>query len=228
MAGKLYGTGVGPGDPELLTLKALEIIKECAAVAFPGKSPESSTAFNIALKAYPKIKDKELLGIYMPMTKNEEILLKSHEDAAKKICRVLDEGKDIAFLTLGDPALYSTYIYIHERVVQKGYEAVIINGVPSFCAAAAALGISLGQKDEQIHIIPASYEEGDALSLSGTKVFMKAGRSMGDLKKLLIERGAQAVMAENCTMEGERLYIGAENFPEDAGYYSLIIVKDKA
>ena len=226
MAGRLYGVGVGPGDPELVTLKALKVIKECGVIAFPGKDPEESTAYNIALGACPEIRNKELFGIYMPMSKDEGLLRKSHEEGAEILCGILDQGKDIAFLTLGDAALYSTYIYLHEEVIKRGYDAKIISGITSLSAAAAAFGISLAQKDEELHVIPASYEIKEALALPGTKVLMKAGRKIKEIKEILTESGAFAVMAENCTMEGERIYKGAENFPDDAGYYSLMIIKE--
>ena len=226
MAGRLYGVGVGPGDPELVTLKALKVIKKCSVIAFPGKAPEESTAYNIAKKAYPGLKDKELTGIYLPMSKDEELLKKSHKEGADLICNILDQGKDIAFLTLGDASLYSTYIYLHEEVIKRGYDAKIISGITSFCASAAALGISLAQKDEELHVIPASYEIKEALALPGTKVLMKAGRKIKDVKGFLTENEIFAVMVENCSMEGERIYKGAENFPDDAGYYSLIIIKE--
>ena len=225
LAGKLFGVGTGPGDPELLTLKALRIIKQCDVIAVPGEEPEKSIAYNIVLKIYPELDKKELIGIRMPMTKDSAALFESHTKGAADLCRILDAGKDIAFLTLGDATVYSTYMYLHKKVSELGYDTEIISGIPSFCAAAARLGTGLAEKDEELHIIPASYQAEDALKLSGTKVLMKAGKKIADVKDLLIKNGSQAVMVQNCGMEGEQIYCGAENIPEDAGYYSLIIVK---
>ena len=110
-----------------------------------------------------------------PMTKDESRLTAAHEQICLEIKKLLDNGRQVAFLTIGDPTVYSTYQYIHKRVVKGGYEAHIVNGVPSFCAAAGALGISLADNKEEIHVIPASYQIEDALKLPGTKVLMKAG-----------------------------------------------------
>ena len=99
MTGKLYGLGVGPGDPELLTLKALRLMKECEVIAVPGKDPKESVAYKIAQGAYEEIYKKEVIAVEMPMTKDTTILLKSHEAAADIIEGILKNGKNVAFLT---------------------------------------------------------------------------------------------------------------------------------
>ena len=227
MAGKLYGVGIGPGDPELLTLKAVRVIKEAAVIAVPGKVKEDTVAYQITVQAVPEIADKQCLEIYYPMSKDPKILERDHDEAAKKVAEALAQGKDVAFLTLGDSTLYSTYMYVHYRIMEMGYEAELISGITSFCAVAARLNIGLVEKDEQLHVIPASYQIEEAIRLPGTKVLMKAGRKMAEVKKQLIESGADVVMIERCGMPGEAIYRSAEEIPEDAGYYSLIIVKDK-
>lgn len=224
--GTFYGVGVGPGDPELLTLKASRVLQRCPVVAAPGKNPRETTAFQIALGACPFLEEKELAGIYMPMTKDADRLEAGHREAQEQLAAYLDQGKDVAFLTLGDPCIYSTYMYLHKRVVSAGYEAEIISGIPSFCAAAARLGITLGEKEEQIHILPASYDVEEGLALPGTKVLMKAGKEMPKVKALLERSGAEVCGAQNCTMEGEALYRSAEELPEDAGYYTLVFVRE--
>ena len=132
------------------------------------------------------------------------------------------------FLTLGDPSVYSTYLYIHKKVQAAGYETEIISGITSFCAAAARLNIGLVEKAQQLHVIPASYQIEEALKLPGTKVLMKAGKKIEQVKEVLQQQDAQVVMIENCGMPGEKVYYGADAIPEDAGYYSLIIVKEKS
>ena len=224
--GKLYGVGVGPGDPELLTMKAMRVIKQCDVIAVPGKEPKETVAYVIAEKAIPEIGEKQLLGIYMPMTKNLELLKKSHEEGVIKLRQELDCGKTIAFLTLGDPTVYSTYMYLHKEIEKEGYEGEIVSGIPSFCAAAARLEISLGEKAEQIHIIPASYRIEESLELSGTKIFMKAGKKIGQVKEHLKACKDDIYMIENCGMENERIFRGADEIPEDAGYYTLMIAKE--
>ena len=96
-----------------------------------------------------------------------------------------------------------------------------------FCAAAAELEIGLVENSQQLHVIPASYQIEDALKLPGTKVLMKAGRKMEQVKELLEQMDAEVLMVENCGMEGQRICRGAEEIPESAGYYSLIVVKEK-
>lgn len=227
MAGKLIGIGVGPGDPEMLTLKAIRMVKESDVVALPGKVPEDTVAYKIVVQAYPELAQKELLPIYFPMTKDPEALEKSHDEGAKQIAKCLDDGKNVAFLTLGDSTVYATYMYVHHRVKAMGYEVEVVSGIPSFCAVAARLKISLSEKDEQLHVIPASYQIEDALKLSGTKVLMKAGKKMGHVKDVLKGMDADVVMIENCGMPDEKIFNGVDEIPEDAGYYSLIIVKDR-
>ena len=227
MKGKLYGVGIGPGDPELLTLKALRVIRESQVVALPGKEPRETVAYKIVEGAYPEIADKQLLAVAMPMTKDPEKLSASHDAGAAAVMRCLDQGLDVAFPTLGDPTVYSTYLYVHKRVAAAGYETEIVSGITSFCAVAARLNTGLVEKAEPLHVIPASYQIEDALKLPGTKVLMKAGKKMADVKRILKEQGLPAAMIENCGMPEERIFRSAEEIPEDAGYYSLIIVKEK-
>lgn len=228
MKAKLTGVGVGPGDPELLTLKALRVIKESDVIAVPGENPTETVAYRIVVQAYPQLAQKELLPIDMPMTKDRERLEASHEKGAAQITEALERGRSVAFLTLGDPTVYSTYLYVHRRVEAAGYPVGIVSGITSFCAVAARLNMGLVEKAEPLHVIPASYQIEDSLKLPGTKVLMKAGRQMAKVRTLLQENGAEAVMIENCGMENERIFRSAGEIPDDAGYYSLIIVKEKA
>jgi len=225
MKGKLYGIGVGPGDPELMTIKAVRKLEECEYIAVPGKNPRESVAYDIALKACPIIANKNKLPLTTPMTKDMAVLEAGYRQQADKIESILDQGMDVAFLTLGDPTIYSTYIYIHRVVASDGYDAVIINGVPSFCAVAARLGDSLVDRNEVLHIVPASYEVGDALNYEGTKVFMKSGSRINKVKEELINHGCNAKMVENCGMKDEKVYESPEDIPDDGGYYSLIVVR---
>lgn len=225
MTGILYGVGVGPGDPELLTLKAVRIIRECDLIAIPTADKETCTAYHIVKQALPDIEGKEVISVVMPMTKNKDELDASHRTGAKRVEAFLKQGRKVAFLTLGDPTVYSTYLYIHKRVLEDGCRAEIINGIPSFCAAAARLGEGLAEGSVQLHVIPGSYHIQNAFTLPGTKVFMKAGSKLGQVKEQLKALGLKAVMVENCGMEQEKVYYGLEEIPEEAGYYSLIIVK---
>lgn len=227
MSGKLYGVGVGPGDPELLTLKALRIIKEVDVIAVPGTDAKKSVAYQIVEGAYPELSEKMLLAVPMPMIKESDALKKAHDEGAEQIKKELDTGKNVAFLTLGDPTVYSTYLYIHKRVTEMGYETEIVSGIPSFCAVAAKLNTGLVEKSEPLHVIPASYQMEGAMGLPGTKVFMKAGKSISKVKNRIQQAGAEGMMIENCGMPDEKIYRTAAEIPETAGYYALIIVKEK-
>ena len=118
MKGILYGVGVGPGDPELLTAKAIRLLRECDAVAAPKSADGRQTALDIAS---PYIgQDKTILLFDMPMTHDRQARNASHDAAADALCALLDEGKPVVFLTLGDPTIYSTYWYVHKRVAARG------------------------------------------------------------------------------------------------------------
>lgn len=223
---KLYGISVGPGDPELLTLKALRCMQKVDVIAAAGKKVEDSVAYRIAAGACADIVEKEKCAVYMPMTKEEELLQKAHKEGADKLEKLLQAGKNVGFLVLGDAALYSTYYYLHALLRERGYETEMIAGVNSFCAAAARLGIDLASGEESLHIIPASYGVEEALHFSGTKVLMKSGKTIGEAKAALLAAGKSVLMVENCGMENEKIYRRAEDIPENAGYFSLLIVKD--
>ncbi len=227
MAGILYGVGVGPGDPELMTLKAVRLIRENDIIALPGNDPAGTTAYKIAAAAVPEIKDKELLAVYMPMVHDQDEQRKYHREGADLIESYLDQGKDVVFLTLGDVAIYSTFSYIQQLVETDGYECCMVSGVPSFCAAAARLGISIAGRDEQVHIIPAVYHLNEDLRQRGTVILMKSGSRMPLVREQIKMNGRDAMMVENCGMEDEAVYHHVEEIPDTAGYYSLIISKEE-
>lgn len=229
MQGKLYGVGVGPGDPELLTLKALRLIKENEVIAVPGKDIQASVAYQIVKGAYEELDEKTMIPVAMPMTKDPQVLKANHDKAADQVESYLKEGKNVVFLTLGDTTVYSTYLYVHKRILERGYEAEIVSGITSFCAVAARLNMGLVEADQPLHVIPATYkaqEMDEILKLPGTKVLMKTGKKMKQVKESIEKSGQKAVMIENCGMPSEKIYRSAEEIPEDSGYYSLIIVKE--
>ena len=127
--GKLYGVGVGPGEWELMTLKAVRIIRESQLIVIPASGQAVNAAYTIAKGAVPELDEKEILEVSMPMTRDEQKLNTSRDKAAEQIAEHLKAGKDAAFLTLGDPSIYSTYIYIHQRLLAAGYEAEMIPGM---------------------------------------------------------------------------------------------------
>ncbi len=226
MKGTLYGVGVGPGDPELMTLKAVRLIRENMIIAVPGADPKETVAYKIAVQAVPELTEKELLPIYMPMTHDPEELEKNHTKGAIALEEVLDEGKNIVFLTLGDPCVYSTFSYLQKRVEKDGYHTELVSGITSFCAAAARLNIPLSEWNEQLHVVPAIHRLDSTLNESGNYILMKSGKKMNQVKEILSQSGRDVLMVENCGMENEHIYRSVEEIPDDAGYYSLIIAKE--
>lgn len=246
MSSILYGIGTGPGDPELMTLKAVKIIKACDVIAIPisrsdftepilektrqescSNLLEECVAYQIAIQNVPEMHKKPILYLPMPMIKDKALLKLVHDQGTEMIMRLLDEGKQIAFLTLGDPTVYSTYLYVHKRVLSKGYQAEIISGITSFCASAARLNMGLVENKDELHIIPASYGIEEALKLSGTKVLMKAGKKMPEVKESVRNSGQEIFMVENCGMAQEKTYRAISDIPDEASYYSLIVVKEE-
>ena len=222
MAGKLWGVSIGPGDAELLTIKALRIINECKTIAFARTKGKKSVALDIVSKAV-NIDDKEFLCLDFLMTKDETELVMSHKKIAEKIASVLKEGKDIAFVVLGDISIYSTFSYIQKEISDMGFETEICPGVPSFCAVGARLNISLTTMKKPLHIIPANHVEiADCVNLKGTKVFMKAGSKTEDIKKHFGISKARGI--ENCGMDTERII---RNFDDRYGYFTTVIIEDK-
>ena len=212
--GILYGVGVGPGDPELLTVKAVRVIREADVVAAPNTGT-SRAALDIV---QDHIAGKPILDCPSPMHRDRAAAKAAYARTAEDICALLD------------PTVYSTYMYVHRLVEEKGYEARVIPGVPSFCAAAAALGLPLCEGKERLLIIPAGYEGlEESLDVEANKVLMKAGRSITELQDLLRRRGEldRASLAANCGMEGETLYPHFADMDDPTGYFSIVIVRDK-
>lgn len=222
--GKLWGVGVGPGDPELMTLKAARVLREADVIAAPDASGSERTSLNIAKD---HIRGKELLFIKTPMVRDRAALDAAYDAAAARIGELLDRGKQVAFLTLGDPTIYSTYMNIHDRVLRQGYAAEVVPGVPSFCAAAARLNLSLCQGSEPLLIVPASHGADALMDLPANKVYMKAGHAILELQQALAAHGQLegASLVENCGMADERVYPAFADLTEPSGYFSLVISK---
>lgn len=227
----LYGVGVGPGDPEYMTLKAVRIIKECDVIAIPAKSRDNCYAYKIVYSVIPEIEDKEVISCVFPMTKNSKESDDAHEKIYKNIQKILDRGLSVAFLTIGDPSVYSTYAYVYKKVLLNGGKAEIVCGVTSFCAVSARLGIPLAEGDEEIHIIPASRDAYDTDELTGTKIYMKAGSKLKDLIYYLSEtdrhKQLNVYAVANCGMENEKVYRSLEelSIEQDQGYLVTVIVR---
>ena len=225
MKGIAYGVGVGPGDPEYMTLKAVRLIRENQVIAVPGKVAKESTAYQIAVQAVPELAEKELVPVNMPMIKDRKLIDAEHRKGAELLRNYLDQGRNVVFLTLGDPTVYCTFSYIQHYLEADGYPVELVSGIPSFCAAAARLGLPLAEWDEPIHIVPAVHKTGDKLTKDGNYVLMKSASHMKEIKALLKGSGRKVSAVVNCGMEDEAVYRSADEIPDDAGYFSLIIAK---
>ena len=231
MKGILYGIGVGPGDPDCLTLGAVRKIEECDLLLLP-QEKDKCYAYQIVKQAVA-VAEKEIRVLSFPMTKEQTVLERAMEENAKVVFDLLKQGKRLAFLTIGDPAVYATYIYLQRRVRELGGKAQMISGVPSFCAVAAKLGISLGEQEDEIHVIPASYELCHTMQYQGTRIYMKAGRKLEELCNMLAreqkEREKQGEQLQvyavsDCGLASEKIMYGLEEL-KDSGYLTVVIVK---
>ncbi len=223
MKGTVYGVGVGPGDPELMTLKAVRLIRENDIIAVPGKNARESLAYKIAVQAVPELKDKELVPVYMPMVRNRESIEEEHRRGAALLARYLDQGKNVVYLTLGDSTIYCTFDYLQHILEAEGYPVVLVSGIPSFCAAAARLNMPLTEWDEPLHVLPALHKTEGKLDLQGTCVLMKSASHMKEVKEMLRRSGREAAAVIDCGMESELICRSIDEIPDDAGYFSLII-----
>ena len=224
--GVFYSIGVGPGDPRLMTYKAVDTMNNCSVIVVP----KSGGKENIALKiAGEFLTGQEIIEIDMPMTRDKKLLEISHNNACTVVSEFLENGKNVAFLTLGDPSVYSTAMYVHQKLENLGFKTKIIPGVPSFCAVAASLNTTLCENGQPLHIIPASYKhDDDVLKLSGNKVFMKSGKTIGALRDKLSSENSnnEMMMVECASMENEKIYRSIEDIGNDHSYFSIILVKE--
>lgn len=236
MEGRLIGVGVGPGDPELLTLAAVRAIRECDCVLLPNEKKEECYAYKIVRQAVPEIEEKEVCPMQFPMTKDADVLRAAQERCFAVVQERISQGQKLVFLTIGDPCVYSTYHYIHRRVLAAGMPASMISGVPSFCAVAARLGISLADQGEEIHIIPGSYAVEDTADYDGTRIYMKSGKKLeqliGMLRTELVRRRQQGEYLEvygvsNCGLPEERVMHGIDALTQAVSYLTIVIVKVK-
>lgn len=226
--GIFYGVSVGPGDPELLTTKALRILAACPVIAAPQTAGGEQLALSIARQAVD-LTGKELLPLAFSMDRDETVRKAAWRKAADQVRVCLDRGQDVAMVVLGDVSIYATYCSLMEILQGEGYATAMIPGVTSFSAIAARLGMSLTTMEEPLHILPASQSEQWAgLDLPGTKILMKSGRSLGPLIEELSRRDLldRAALVANCGLPGEVVCRDLREFSAPTGYYTTVIVKE--
>lgn len=227
--GILYGIGVGPGEAELITKKAINIIDKVDVLILPAKDKDSCRAYTIAAGIIPNIDNKCCECMPFPMSMKEPELSQFHRSVADRIETLLGEGKNVGFLTIGDVSIYSTFDYIDKLVTIDGYKTKYISGIPSFVATAAKLGVPLAIGSEQIHVIPGSADIIEAMKLEGTIIFMKSGKGLAELKNVLMDYEAagdiSVAAVSNCGMENEMVATSANDIKAESGYLTVVIVK---
>ena len=232
MSGIFYGVGVGPGDPQLLTLKAVEVIKNADVVIAPKtEKKEDSTALSIA-RPYLKA-DVEILKLVFPMVSNTDTLADAWENNKNSILKELQAGKKVVFLTLGDPMFYSTYMYVYRLLKDCGHGIETIPGVPAFCAIGSQLGQPLAEGNDVISIIPATMAEGEmdkVLAISDNVVLMKVYKNFGKVVEKLEQYGFgdNAVMISKCGLPDEQVsYNLSEVDATNVNYLTTILAKKR-
>ncbi len=233
MKGKLYGIGVGPGDSELMTVKAARLVGEADIIITPKtEKKDGSVALNIA---QPYIQDHtEIVPVVFPMVFHAETLSDAWLEAKNIIVSYLEAGKNVVFLTLGDPMFYSTYMYVYRLVENTGYEIETVPGVPAFCAIGSHLGYPIVEKEEVLAIVPAtaSKEKIDAvLAVADDAVIMKVYKNFNEVQETLVKHNMadDAVMISRVGLPDEEVYIGLDQMPADTklNYLSTILAKRK-
>ena len=202
--GKFYGIGVGPGDPELITLKAIRVLEHCNVIAAPRTRGGGMRALDIAGQAV-SLQDKTILPLSFAMSSDRALLREQYQRNAELIRAYLEKGEDTAMICIGDVSVFSTVCQIADVLKEMGCQTCLVPGISSYSAIAARMGISLTEGSRPFHVLPVSdVDLEQALSLEGTKVLMKAG--------------SEKIM--------ERLDKESDLSPEDS-YMSTVIVRDR-
>ena len=227
--GILYGVGVGPGDPSLMTLKAVDIVGRCRVVAAPRTKNGGMVALDIAAGA-TDLSGKEIVPLDFAMSRSAEERAASHARAADRLRPFLDNGEAVAMLNLGDVSIYASFRYIADILVPEGYPYEMIPGITSFCAAAAQLGTSLTDMETPLHIIPDGAGEQDAPIEPGTTIWMKSGRNLPGLLQNLRDAGVapRTMVVQNCGMPDQRIYRGVDGVEVETKYFTVAILKNAA
>lgn len=229
--GKLYAVGVGPGEPELLTLKALKAFREAQVIVVPkGKAEKESVALSI-ISSF--IEGKEVSELVFPMTGDQEILHKSWKESANTISGLLGQGKTVAFATLGDPSLYSTFTYIMSILKKQNssLQVEIIPGINSFSAAASLLQLPLAEGEENLAVIstPANTSRlKDVLQLFDTVILLKIHRYFDQVMETLWELGLEekGYFVSRCGSKEEYFTNNLKALSgESLDYLSMLIIK---
>ncbi len=224
--GNLYGLGVGPGDPELITVKALRLLRACPVVAYPAPEHGDSLARAIVAEHLPGGQTE--IPIRMPLEVARFPAQAVYDAAADELTRCLDAGSDVAVLCQGDPFFYGSFMYLFGRLSAR-FPVQVIPGVSSLTACAAALGAPLASRDDVLTVVPAPLSEDDMvarLEATDAAAVVKVGRHFAKVARVLERLGLtdRALYVEHASMADERILplgaVDAERVP----YFSMILV----
>lgn len=229
--GKLYGIGVGPGDPGLMTVKAVNVLQQADMIITPKtEKKDNSVAFHIASSYIPET--AEILPMVFQMTTDMEVVERQWEENRRIIIEKLDAGKNLVFLTLGDPMLYSTYMYIFHAMEETGYEVETIPGIPAFLGISSYIGMPVAEWEQTVLILPAtaSPEKIDqVLAVADSAVIMKVYKNWAYIQSELRKHHLikNAVMVSRAGLPDEVIQRDLDSLPADyqPNYLSTILTK---
>ncbi|NPA45499.1 MAG: precorrin-2 C(20)-methyltransferase, partial [Chlorobi bacterium] len=223
------GIGLGPGDPELLTLKAVKIMKEVDIIVVPQSDKTGKSMAKDIISPY--VENDKLFMYYFPMTNDADELDKRYTDAANKIFNFLKEGKTVAYVTIGDTPVYSTFNYLYAKLKLLNIDVEMIPGISAFSAVANKAKISLCEKNEKFCVMemPSDTEElNEKLNEFATVVLMKVHKKFDKLIEYVkSNKLSTAIMVQKVSLDDEIVY-DLNNFDslnEKAGYMSTAVLK---
>jgi len=225
MTGKLIGVGLGPGDPELMTLKAHRLIEAAAVVAYPALENGASFAREIAAASIPAEADE--LVIRIPMTVERAPAQAAYDKGAAEIAEHLDSGRDVVVLCEGDPFYYGSFMYLFNRLADN-YKTEVVPGVTSITTCAAVAGRPLTARNDVLTVIPgplASAEMQAKIEAAGAVAIMKVGRHLGRIRALLSEMGLteSATFVARASLPSQQV-LPLARAPDPAPYFSMILI----
>ena len=230
MKGRLYGVSVGPGQSDLMTLRSKSILETCDVIGYPvKKAGEGSVALSI-IEPIIDLDGKEVHEFVFSMNPEDSVRREHEKVAIGELILILEQGKDIALITLGDVGIYSTYMYVDRAVREAGFETEIVPGINSFSHGASLAGLPLTLGDEGLCIIPMAKDREDLLRMAlkdfENIVIMKAFKSIGRIAELMdsfeIPRSCATVMS-NIGLDDE--YIGPLDIDRKYGYFTTVLIK---
>ena len=226
MSGTLYGLGIGPGDSDLITLKALRILQAAPVIAYPAPETGESLARRIVAAHIPE--GRREIAIRMPLVEARFPAQEVYDAAAAQMAEHLGAGRDVAVLCEGDPFFYGSFMYLFGRMAEA-YRVEVVPGVSSLTACAAVLGAPLAARNDVLSVVPAPLPEATLRALLETgeaAAIIKVGRHLPKVRRVLAELGlsAEARYVEHATMANQKV-LSLEEVGEDAApYFSMILV----